>query len=66
MPPPDIENRFHDQKSGVTYIVFAYRQLEDHEIINAIGYTLARTKKKERPKRGQTFAIFTVLGAERS
>jgi len=66
MQPPDVENRFRDEESGVTYVVFAYRQLEDHEIINAVRYALAQCKKKEWPKRGQTFTIFTVLGAERS
>ncbi|MGH7982865.1 MAG: hypothetical protein ACREFF_06920 [Candidatus Udaeobacter sp.] len=66
MHPPDVENRFRDEKSDITYVVFAYRQLEGREIIDAIRYVLARCKKKDRPKRGQTFTIFTVLGAEYS
>jgi hypothetical protein len=66
MQPPDVEHRLRDEQSGVTYIVFAYRELEHHEVINAIRSALAHCKKKERPKPGQSFTVFTVLGAERS
>ena len=61
---PDVQHKHHDPRSGVTYVVFAFRELEEHEIVTAVQGALARCKKKDWPKRGETFHIYTVLGAE--
>ena len=62
---PEVQHKHHDPHSGVTYLVFAYRELEEHEILTAIQVALGLRKKKDWPKRGETFYIYTVLGAER-
>lgn len=64
MESPRIASRAKDSKSGVEYIVLAYRKLAAPELMQAIRMYLASTKKK--PKRGTQVTIVTIIGHDGS
>ena len=61
MERPTVPNRMRDPKTGVTYVVMAYRQLERWEVLSAIRSYASQQGRK--PKRGSTVEILTSFGA---
>lgn len=57
---PEVENVIFDERSQVTYVVCARRQLTDGEIYSAIRVALLARGGK-RPERGETLKIATGL-----
>lgn len=64
MESPNVASRAKDARSGVEYIVMAYRALDAAELMQAIRMYLASTKKK--PKRGTQVTIVTIIGHDGS
>jgi hypothetical protein len=61
MEMPNIRNTIKDERSRITYVVLAYRQLTREEVVDAVRYYQSRQKKK--PKPGTEITIITTIGA---
>jgi hypothetical protein len=61
MDLPKVRHPIRDPETNVTYVVMAYRQLTQHEVVQTVRIHQRQTRKK--PKHGSTVTILTVLGA---
>jgi hypothetical protein len=63
---PNIRHEFFNEDSGIHYIVMAYRNLSQGEVIKAIAINLMLMKKKDKPKRGETRTFYLPPDPESS
>lgn len=63
MENPTFAHPIKDSTRGVKFIVMAYRELSLQEVVQCVHTYLINCKKKNRPKKGHTVTIYTVIGA---
>lgn len=61
MEVPSVRSTIKDPKKDITYYVLAYRPLTRPELVEAVRYFSAHSKK--RPKRGSAITIISIIGA---
>ena len=57
MKNPHVRHVLKDSENDVTFVVVAFRQLSDSEVLAAVRYWAARNNK---PKRGTEITIMNV------
>ncbi len=62
MDLPKVKNVLTDPKTEIRYVVWAYRKLNQQELVDAVRTGLSLMKKKSRPKKGQQIEFFTIIG----
>lgn len=62
MEMPKVATEAKDQKINFTFRVMAYRQLTPLEFRQTYAVWLSQSKRN-RPKRGQTVTIVSIIGA---
>lgn len=63
MIAPSIISRLKDERSGVTYDIYAYRHLTTREITEVVRQYVASTKgRRKKVEHGQTIKIKTIIG----
>ncbi|MEO5625746.1 MAG: hypothetical protein ABIQ70_07050 [Dokdonella sp.] len=60
MEKPSVVSSMKDQKTNVTYHVFAYRTLTMGELVQAVRFQQSQQRKK--PKKGSSIEIHTIIG----
>ena len=59
---PNVKTRLRDTDRNILYTVYAYRELTQAEMVQAVRHYLATQKKK--PKPGTEVKIITIHGAD--